>query len=95
MERESGLMRPLTHRFGERLRRGDFSCGMSTVNARKDSSLILETARKLGVPLFAIAATHSVYELAVAEGMGALDYASMGRLWEKWLGITLTDKKQT
>lgn len=94
MERESGLMRPLTHRFGERLRKGDFAGGMSTINARKDSGLILDAARELGVPLFAIAATHSVYELAVAEGLGALDYAAMGRLWEKWLGVAFTDKPE-
>ncbi len=92
MTRESGLMRPLTHRFGERLRQGDFAGGMSTINARKDSGLIIDTARELGVPLFAIAATHNAYEIAVAEGLGALDYASMGKLWEKWLGITLSDE---
>lgn len=91
MERESGLLRPLTHRFGERLRKGDFEGGMSTINARKDSALIIDTARTLGVPLFAIAATHSVYEVAVGEGLGSLDYASMGRLWEKWLGIDFQD----
>jgi 3-hydroxyisobutyrate dehydrogenase-like beta-hydroxyacid dehydrogenase len=92
MARESGLMRPLTHRFGERLRHGDFDGGMSTLNARKDSGLILETARALGVPVFAIAATHGVYDLAVAEGLGQLDYASMGLLWEKWLGISFRDE---
>ncbi len=88
MERESGLMRPLTHRFQERLRDGNFSGGMSTINARKDSNLILDTAHALGVPLFAIPATHAAYDIAVAEGLGELDYASMGQLWEKWLGIT-------
>lgn len=87
MERESGLARPLTHRFGERLREHDFAGGMSTVNARKDSRLILDTAHALGVPLFAIPAAHSVYELAAREGLGTLDYASLGQLWEKWLGI--------
>ncbi|MFA7601570.1 MAG: NAD(P)-binding domain-containing protein [Novosphingobium sp.] len=94
MERESGLLRPLNHRFDERLRRADFAGGMSTINARKDSSLIIDTARKLGVPLFAIAATHGAYEIAVAEGLGELDYAAMGRLWEKWLGIDFADKAE-
>lgn len=94
MERESGLLRPLTHRFGERLRKADFEGGMSTINARKDSGLIIDTARALGVPLFAIAATHGVYEIAVGEGLGELDYASMGKLWENWLGIDFTDKER-
>lgn len=88
MERESGLMRPLTHRFNERLREGDFAGGMSTLNARKDSGLVLESARLLGVPLFAIPSAHAAYEIAVAEGLGDLDYAAMGRMWEKWLGIS-------
>jgi 3-hydroxyisobutyrate dehydrogenase-like beta-hydroxyacid dehydrogenase len=94
MERESGLLRPLTHRFGERLRKGDFEGGMSTINARKDSGLIIDAARTLGVPLFTIAATHGAYEIAVGEGLGELDYASMGRLWENWLGIDFTATAQ-
>lgn len=92
MERESGLMRPLTHRFGERLRKHDFEGGMSTANAKKDSTLILETAQTLGVPLFAIQATHAVYEIAMREGLENLDYASMGQLWEKWLGVSFADE---
>jgi 3-hydroxyisobutyrate dehydrogenase-like beta-hydroxyacid dehydrogenase len=91
LERESGLARPLTHRFGERLRAHDFKGGMSTVNARKDSSLILETARALGVPLFATQAAHTVYELAIREGLGSQDYAALGKLWEEWLGISFKD----
>lgn len=88
LERESGLLRPLTHRFGERLRHHDFAGGMSTANARKDSALILDAARDLEVPLFATSAAHEVYELAIREGLGTLDYSSIGRLWEKWLGIS-------
>jgi 3-hydroxyisobutyrate dehydrogenase-like beta-hydroxyacid dehydrogenase len=89
LERESGLLRPLTHRFNQRLQDRDFAGGMSTANARKDSALILDAARALGVPLFATSAAHGVYELALREGLGALDYASIGTLWEKWLGVSL------
>jgi 3-hydroxyisobutyrate dehydrogenase-like beta-hydroxyacid dehydrogenase len=92
MERESGLTRPLTHRFGERLKTHDFKGGMSTLNARKDSGLMLDSARALGVPIFAIQAAHSVYELAIREGLGTLDYASIGQLWEKWLGISFAEQ---
>lgn len=88
LERESGLARPLTHRFGERLMQRDFAGGMSTANARKDSALILETGRALGLPLFTHAAAHSVYEIAARDGLAGLDYASIGTLWEKWLGIS-------
>ena len=80
LRRESGLLRPLTHRFGERIMKESFEGGMSTINARKDSALVLDTARALGVPLFAIQAAHSVYEIGAREGLGALDYASIARL---------------
>ncbi|MCC2596256.1 NAD-binding protein [Pusillimonas sp. MFBS29] len=87
MARESGLMRPLTHRFGERIKQQNFEGGMPTVNARKDSVLILDLARELGVPLFTMQASHSVYEIAGAEGLDRQDYASISRLWEKWLDV--------
>ncbi|SHH65586.1 NAD(P)-dependent oxidoreductase [Pollutimonas bauzanensis] len=87
MQRESGLMRPLTHRVGERIRRQDFEGGMPTANARKDSMLILELARDLGVPLFTMQASHTVYEIAQSQGLDRLDYASISKLWENWLDI--------
>ena len=85
MRRESGLLRPLTHRFGERILQQDFDGGMPTANARKDSALAL--ARELGVPLFTMQASHTVYEMAASRGLDRLDYASISKLWEDWLGI--------
>src|SRR3546814_5740947 len=67
MQRESGLLRPLTHRFGERIRQQDFEGGMPTANARKDSMLALDLARELGVPLFTLQASHTVYEIRSEE----------------------------
>jgi 3-hydroxyisobutyrate dehydrogenase-like beta-hydroxyacid dehydrogenase len=93
LERESGLMRPLTHRFGERLLNHDFVGGMSTANARKDSALFLDGARALGIPLFTMTAAHSVYELALREGLAKFDYASIGTLWENWLGISFSQNR--
>jgi 3-hydroxyisobutyrate dehydrogenase-like beta-hydroxyacid dehydrogenase len=86
--RESGLMRPLTHRFADRLRHGDFAGGMPTVNAHKDSGLALAAARELGVETPTLAAAHEVYEQAVTAGLGELDYAALGTLWEKALCIS-------
>lgn len=88
MRRESGLMRPLTHRFGERIRQQDFDGGMPTANARKDSALALELGRELGVPLFTMQASHSVYEMAHSRNLDRLDYASISKLWEDWVGIS-------
>lgn len=93
MERESGLMRPLTHRFGERIRQQNFEGGMPTANARKDSALALDLARELGVPLFTMQASHSIYEMASSQGLDRLDYASISKLWEQWSEISFGTAK--
>lgn len=87
MKRESGLTRPLMHRFCERILNQDFEGGMPTANARKDSVLATDLAQKLGVPLFTIPAAHTVYEIANNSDLTRLDYASISRLWERWLDI--------
>lgn len=85
---EAGLMRPLTHRIGERLKDRDFEGGMSTTAARKDSQLALALAQADGIPLFATQAAHSVYEMAVSQGLGDLDYAAIASLWDDWAPAT-------
>lgn len=87
LNREEGLLRPLLHRVGERMRDGDYAAGMSVSNARKDSVLALETAQQLGVPLFATLASHTPYEIAESKGMGSQDYAALATLWEDWCNI--------
>ncbi|MCZ6840393.1 MAG: NAD(P)-dependent oxidoreductase [Alphaproteobacteria bacterium] len=79
-----GVSRPLQHRFRERILNGDYTGGMSVANARKDSLLALETAADCGVPLFAMLAAHTPYEIAASQGMGDLDYAALAKLWEAW-----------
>jgi 3-hydroxyisobutyrate dehydrogenase-like beta-hydroxyacid dehydrogenase len=87
LKREEGLMRPLTHRVQERIMHGNYAGGMSVSNARKDSTLALATAQELGIPLHAILASHTPYEIAEALGLGQLDYASLATLWEQWTGV--------
>jgi 3-hydroxyisobutyrate dehydrogenase-like beta-hydroxyacid dehydrogenase len=88
---EAGLLRPLTHRFAERVLHNGYEGGMPTDAARKDSTLALAMAQEVGVPLFAVQAAHTVYELGVADGLGRLDYASIALLWERWTGRPLPD----
>ena len=52
--------------------------------ARKDSVLALQLAQTLGVPLFAIQGSHSVYDIGVAAGYGRDDYAVVAKLWADW-----------
>jgi 3-hydroxyisobutyrate dehydrogenase len=91
LKRDEGLMRPLTHRVQERIMQGNYSGGMSVSNARKDSVLALATAQELGVPIYAILASHTPYEIAEALGMGNLDYASLATLWEHWAGVRFSE----
>jgi 3-hydroxyisobutyrate dehydrogenase-like beta-hydroxyacid dehydrogenase len=91
LKREEGLIRPLTHRVAERMMHGNYTGGMSVSNARKDSVLAIETAQELGVPLYAILASHTPYDIAEASGMGNLDYAALATLWEQWTGVQFTE----
>jgi 3-hydroxyisobutyrate dehydrogenase len=93
LKRDEGLMRPLTHRVEERIMQGNYAGGMSVSNARKDSVLAVATAQELGIPLYAILASHTPYEIAEGLGMGHLDYASLATLWEQWCGIQLSEKQ--
>lgn len=90
--RSDGIMRPLEHRFGDRMQNGDYVGGMSVSNARKDSTLALQTAQDLGVPLFATLAAHTPYEIAEQLGQGEMDYSSLAKLWETWCGIDFAEK---
>lgn len=81
---QMGLHRPLTYRYAERIVRGDYAGGMPLDAARKDSLLALQLAQELGVPLFAIQGSHSVYDIAAAAGYGRDDYAAIAKLWADW-----------
>ncbi|MFJ5297763.1 NAD(P)-dependent oxidoreductase [Pseudomonas sp. NPDC088368] len=81
---QMGIQRPLTHRYAERIVDGNYSGGMPLDAARKDSVLALQLAQNLGVPLFAIQGSHSVYEMAANAGYGREDYAAIAKLWADW-----------
>jgi len=92
---DGGLIRPLTHRIMERIATGDYEGGMPLEAARKDSVLAMDMAQRNGVPLFAIQAAHSVYEIALSQGLGRRDYSILGTLWEDWTGNSLAYRKPT
>jgi len=83
-QEDAGVKRPLTGRLAGRYAERNFDGGMPTEAARKDSALALEMARADRVPLFAIAGSDVVYELALVAGMGRNDYAAVATLWERW-----------
>ncbi|SDU15229.1 NAD(P)-dependent oxidoreductase [Stappia sp. ES.058] len=81
---QMGLHRPLTYRFAKRVVEGDYAGGMPLDAARKDSRLALDLAQTESIPLFAIQAAHSVYEMAARAGYAREDYAVIAKLWEDW-----------
>lgn len=81
---EMGLHRPLTFRYAKRVAHDDYEGGMPLSAARKDSELALQLAQEKGVPIFAIQACHTPYEIGVGAGYGRQDYAAIARLWEDW-----------
>jgi 3-hydroxyisobutyrate dehydrogenase-like beta-hydroxyacid dehydrogenase len=87
---DGGLQRPLNHRVMQRIAEGDYEGGMPLEAARKDSTLALGMAQRSGVPLFAMQAAQSVYDIAHGRGLGRDDYAAVAKLWEEWTGHSLT-----
>ncbi|MFC3074100.1 NAD(P)-dependent oxidoreductase [Shinella pollutisoli] len=81
---QMGLHRPLTFRYAQRILKGDYAGGMPLDAARKDSVLALALAQDCGVPLFAIQASQTVYDIAAASGYGREDYAAIAKIWSDW-----------
>jgi 3-hydroxyisobutyrate dehydrogenase-like beta-hydroxyacid dehydrogenase len=89
-DEEMGIHRPLRARYATRVRQRDYRGGMPISAARKDSELVLQLAQTHKVPLFAIQAAQSVFDMAEASGLGGLDYSSIAQLWERW-GVPAAD----
>jgi 3-hydroxyisobutyrate dehydrogenase len=80
----------LRRRYKKRVLQGYYDHGMTVDLAYKDSELICDLGRELGVPMPIINSAHAVYEWAKAEGLGELDYAAIIKLWEKLLNLSIS-----
>jgi len=80
----SSMSKALTHRLAQRVPQGDYHGGMSVRSVRKDNRLALEMAMDLGVPLFTIQASQTVYEIAARGAHADDDYSAIANLWEQW-----------
>lgn len=72
--------------------RGDFAPRFSVALSRKDLSLALGLAARLGIPLVTTAAARQMYEAAAAEGLDNGDMAGVIRLYERWAGIQVRNE---
>jgi len=88
----SGRSAQIDDRLRKHILPGDFTPGMTTELATKDSVLCLELARQLGVPTFIASAAHHVYEMGMAKGYAHEEYAALIKLWEEWLGIRVRNR---
>jgi len=80
----------LRRRYKGRILQGNYTNGMAVNHAYKDSELICEMARELGVPMFITNTAHAVYEWAKSSGYGSEDYAAIIKLWEEMLNLKIT-----
>jgi 3-hydroxyisobutyrate dehydrogenase len=75
---------------------GDFTPYFSIALSRKDLSLALQMAERLGVPMLATSIVRQVYEAAAAQGLDNADMAGVTKLYEGWAGVEVrAAKKET
>lgn len=70
----------------------DFTTNFSTKWMHKDVGLALESAKELNVPLPLTGTTEQLFQAAIAEGYGELDFCSTIRVGERWAGVEVRSK---
>jgi 3-hydroxyisobutyrate dehydrogenase-like beta-hydroxyacid dehydrogenase len=73
---------------------GTFDYGASTRTLHKDITLGLIEAEELEVPMWVARNTRQVWEFAMTQGGGDLDFTSLIQYYEKWTGVVVRSKKK-
>ena len=73
---------------------GTFDYGASTRTLHKDITLGLIEAEELEVPMWVARNTRQVWEFAMTQGGGDLDFTSLIQYYEKWTGVEVRSKKK-
>ena len=71
---------------------GTFDYGASTRTLHKDITLGLIEAEELEVPMWVARNTRQVWEFAMTQGGGDLDFTSLIQYYEKWSGVVVRSK---
>jgi len=74
---------------GRRMLAGDFAPGFKARLHRKDARIVLETARRLGVPVPSFEAVADALDRLVESGGGELDHSALVTLLERESGTSL------
>lgn len=59
----------------------------------KDSTLAMELAQEIGIPLWVVGAAHAYHHWGLAAGLGEKYYSEMITLWEDMLGIKIIEQE--
>ncbi len=70
-----------------RILSGEYPLTFELNKAYKDLRYVSDLARDAGMPLGIVSAVMQEFELARALGFGKHDYSSVGRVWERILGV--------
>ena len=81
----TGNSRRFETRFKDRVIPKNYSPGMKLDLVYKDSWLMMELASQMRMPVFMTGAAHQLFEMGLAKGLGASDYAALNQLWEDFL----------
>ncbi|MDH3581935.1 MAG: NAD-binding protein, partial [Hyphomicrobiales bacterium] len=84
----TGASFALDHRV-PRFLSGDFEPGGTVDISYKDQELETAFAKELGVPLLLANVSQQVYQMARSQGLSKQDGASIIKLYEKMIGMTL------
>ncbi len=79
--------------FSERIFEGDFETGYKMRLAYKDMHNIMARANQGRVPLPVTSAAMQTYQMALAQGHGDESKAAMVKVWEKVMGVEVTQKQ--
>ena len=82
------------HGRGGRMMRRDFSPSGTTDISYKDQELETSFAKQLGVPVLLANVSQQMYQMARAMGFNKEDGSSVVKVYEKFAGVTVGEKKQ-
>lgn len=77
--------------FAPRMIARDFESRSSVNTVAKDSRSIMQTAIELGTPILISSIPYQVFKLAVSNGFGEKDMASIITIFEEYTGISMAD----
>lgn len=72
---------------------GTFDYGAATKTLHKDITLGLIEAEELQVPMWVARNTRQMWEFAMTQGEGDLDFTSLIKVFERWVGVEVRSKK--